>query len=97
MFRWNVRLRGREGSLLWGYRQAATVGEWSITKAQVPKGQPPRWQLCATVKQSDAFQLRQKPLLFSAPRDKGMWCWGVEGDVQIAGGKLIVQLGQPEQ
>jgi len=86
-----LRIHGGAASILWGYRPAVTLRAWAITKV---KG---RWQLTATVERVDAFSARQKPLLFTAPRDKGFWAWGVEGEVQIVGSQLRVQLGPPEQ
>ena len=84
-----IRLRGERGSLLWGYHEAATFKSWRIWKGQG------RWQLSGRLAKSDAFQVRQRPLLFSAPRDRGMWAWGVER-IEIKGSEVRAYLGEPE-
>lgn len=94
----SLRLRGQTGSLLWGYRTAATLGPWRIQRQQERKGQPPQWTLSATVACVDPFQSRQRPLIFTAPRQRGWWCWPIVGDVQHVGPNHIrATLGQPEQ
>jgi hypothetical protein len=79
---------GVKASILWGYRQAAVLGRWSITKES--KG---KWLLTATVERADAFQCRQKPLIFTAPRHKGMWCWDVES-LHVGPNQIRATLGQ---
>jgi hypothetical protein len=58
------------------------------------------WQLQARVSRADAFQLRQKPLYFTAPR-KGagtaFWCWPLLEPPTISNGVLRALLGKPEQ
>ena len=89
-----LRIRGTAGSLLWGYRTAATLSTWRIYRRE--DGQ---WRLSATLARVDSFQCRQSPLLFTAPRvgaHDGMWCWGIES-LEIDGVKLRARLGPPEQ
>jgi hypothetical protein len=52
--------------------------------------------LSAHVTRADAFQCRQRPLLFTAYRDKGRWCWPIE-TLDLVGDQLAAVLGQPEQ
>jgi len=85
-----LRLHGTAASLLWGYRTAVTLRAWSIKKDEG------RWTLLATVERVDAFQARQRPLLFAAPRAGGYWCWPVES-LQLGDRRLIATLGPPEQ
>ena len=85
-----LTIHGEAASLLWGYRTAATLSAWRITKDQQ------QWKLTATVQQMDAFQARQRPLLFSAPHEKGRWCWMVE-ELHISERQLTATLGQPLQ
>lgn len=93
----NLKILGVRGALLWGYHEAAVLGAWSIRKTGQPgKGQT--WSLVAQVARVEPFQIRQRPLLFSAPRfGGGMWAWGLEGTVQLTAGRLVARLGPPEQ
>jgi hypothetical protein len=87
-----LRIHGTAASILWGYRAAVTLKTWSIVRV---KGQ---WTLSATIERCEPFMARQRPLLFTAPRDgarDGMWAWGVQS-IQIGGSSLIAQLGPPE-
>ena len=95
MFR-ALTIRGQAAAILWGYRQAATVTAWTVTKART-QGHPPVWTLRATVTRSSAFELRQTPLLFSAPRIKGFWVWPIIGPPRIERETLTATLGPPEQ
>jgi hypothetical protein len=89
----NVRLRGGAGSILWGARTAAVISGWSIAK-----GDDGRWMLTAAVQRIDAFQCRQKPLLFAAPREHaGFWCWPVLGELRVGTNRVVAMLGPPEQ
>lgn len=105
------RLRGGDGSVLWGYREVAVVGRWAITRA-LPKDQKrsnpaeklkadkrksPGWQLQARVKRADSFQIRQKPLYFSAKRQGGYWMFPILEPPTVTDGVLRAFLGQPEQ
>ncbi len=100
--------------MLWGYRQIAVIGSWAISRA-LPKDQKrsrpdeklkadkrkaPGWLLQARVSRADDFQLRQKPLYFTAPR-KGagtaFWCFPIIEPPTVKDGVLRAFLGQPEQ
>lgn len=88
-----LTIRGSAASILWGYRPAATLTAWRIAKV---KGQ---WMLTGTLARSDAFQLRQTPLLFTAPHEggrDGWWAWGINS-IQVGPRSLVAHLGPPEQ
>lgn len=89
-----VTLRGARASIVWGYRTAAALSTWTISKEET------RWVLRATFEGAcDRFMLRQtKPtLIFTAPRHYGHSCWPIAGDVQIGERHLVATLGPPEQ
>lgn len=89
-----LTLHGARASLLWGYRPVATLTSWRITKA------PGAWKLSATLERADRWQCGQaaklKELHFTAPRDKGRWCWELL-DVNVGTTELRATLGQPLQ
>jgi hypothetical protein len=87
----SLALHGGAASLLWGHREAAALGPWRITRAD--RG---RWYLSATIARANPFMLRQRPLLFTAPRTRGFWAWGIEA-IEVGPGTLYARLGPPEQ
>lgn len=88
----SIVLRGESGALLWGYRSAASLSKWRVSRPE----NATTWTLTATVDTVDPFQARQRPLLFTAPRDKGRWCWEVQ-EIHISEQQLTATLGQPLQ
>ena len=92
-----LTFNGRQAALVWGYRPIAVLTAWRITK--VPRV-PGAWTLSATLAQADAWQCRQaakyQELLFTAPRDKGRWCWQLT-DVNVGTTELRATLGPPLQ
>ncbi len=87
-----LTLHGTAASLLWGYQPAVTLRSWRIYKHE---GQ---WTLSGTLATVDAFQARQRPLLFTAPRPGGFWAWSVvDGSLQLGAQQLVAKLGPPEQ
>lgn len=86
----NLTLHGGTASLLWGYRTAAVLKTWRIAKREG------KWTLTATIERVDAFQARQKPLLFTAPRAGGFWAWPIES-LDMGPNQLRAILGPPEQ
>jgi hypothetical protein len=95
-----IRLRGTTGAILWGYRTAAQLQAWSIVYHKPDLTHDNRWTLTATFQRVDRFQLRQRPLLFSAAREglKGYWCWPLETEsIQIGDVQMTATLGPPEQ
>ena len=85
-----LTLHGGRASLLWGYRTAIVLRSWSITKHDGT------WTLVAALERVDPFQARQRPLLFTAPRAGGFWCWPIES-LQLGTQQLTATLGPPEQ
>jgi hypothetical protein len=90
-----LTIRGQAGAVLWGHRTAAVLGAWTIAKQEIPHA-PPVWHLAARCMRADAFQCRQRPLLFTAHRDKGQWCWAIES-LEMVGLELHAVLGPPQQ
>jgi hypothetical protein len=82
------------GTLVWGYRPVAVLTSWRITKAVGG------WQLTATLASLDRWQVQQavarKELLFTAPRDRGQWCWELN-EVDLGTSELRAILGNPLQ
>jgi hypothetical protein len=90
-----LTIRGQAGAVLWGHRTAAVLGAWTIAKQEQPR-QAPVWQLAARVTRADAFQCRQRPLLFTAHREReGQWCWSI-ASIDVVGDQLYAVLGPPE-
>lgn len=87
----SLTMRGGSASILWGCRTAVALRSWAIKKN--PKGQ---WSLTATVERVDAFQARQRPLLFTAPRKGGFWMWPIVS-LTVGPSQLVAELGPPEQ
>ncbi len=89
-----VTLHGARAELVWGYRPVAVLTSWRIVKA------PGAWKLAATFAAADAWQCRQAAkyaeLLFTAPRDRGRWCWALK-DVAVGTTELRATLGPPLQ
>lgn len=90
MFR-SFMLRGGKAEILSGFRCAVAVRSWTLKKVEG------RWQLDALVDRVDAFYSRQRPLLFSAPRKGGFWCFPVEELTLLGSTALSAKLGPPEQ
>jgi hypothetical protein len=103
----SITLRGTTGSIVWAYRPAAALTAWSITCGErvlvdgphgtrtlkkIAAGYTLRATLGAHV---DRFQLRQRPLLFTAPRTGGFWCWPVQ-TLTIGERTILASLGPPE-
>jgi hypothetical protein len=87
-----ITLHGEQASLVWAYHTAATLRSWKVHRGQ----NSPDWKLTATVTSADLFQTRQRPLLFTAPREKGRFCWEVR-ELHISDRQLTATLGQPVQ
>ena len=89
----SLTVRGATGSIVWGYRPAAILRTWAIARSE--PGTP--WQLTARVQSSDVVALRQLPLIFTAPRRGGLWCWPVvPKTLTIEALVLRATLGPPE-
>jgi hypothetical protein len=87
-----ITLRGGRASLLWGHQAAIVVRSWRIRK----QTEDPRWVLVAAIERVDGYASRKRPLLFTAPRVGGFWCWPVEA-LEVGTSQLRAVLGPPEQ
>jgi hypothetical protein len=92
-------LRGASGSILWGYRTAAELRSWTIRHHRPDVKHDARWTLHATFARANRFELRQRPLLFTAPRPGlPQACWPLHtASIQIGETQLSATLGPPEQ
>lgn len=88
----SLTLRGAAGSVLWGYRAAVELSAWTIAKDAKTGG----WVLKGTPARVDTFAARQRPLLFTAPKEGGMWMWAVES-LQVGPSAIVAQLGPPQR
>jgi hypothetical protein len=86
-----LTLHGGAASLVLGYSTAVVLRSWRIAKDDTG-----RWVLTGSIGRVDAFLSRQKPLLFTAPRDGGFWAWGVES-IELGPTSLRAYLGPPER
>jgi len=104
----DITLRGTRGaSIAWNHRPAATLTTWTIHRARelvdAPGGRARTlkpategWTLTATLGPVvDRFQLRQRPLYFTAPRKGGFWRWPVH-ELTVGERTLRAGLGHPE-
>jgi hypothetical protein len=87
----SVTLRGGAATLVWGYHTVADLRAWRIVKGA--QG----WHLSATWTSVNPYRARKTPLYFTAPHDKGHWCFPVIGELVISGPSLTAPLGPPEQ
>lgn len=95
-----ITVRGRAGAIVWGYRTAAELTTWRIYHHK-PDGQhDDRWVLTAMLARVDKFQLRQRPLVFTAARGaglKGLWMWPLlSATIAADDRQLTAQLGPPQ-
>jgi hypothetical protein len=82
-------LSGIHGRVDWGFRQAAAITRYSVTRD--PKG----WRLSATLDRPDAFALSQRPLKFVAIHARGEWRWPIV-ELSITDATLSAVLGPQE-
>lgn len=82
------RVTGEEGELKWGYRRAATVRAWSLTK-----GDDNVWTLTGTVSDLDDFALSQPALKFVTPNG---WRFPIT-ELQTQDASLRARLGPLEK
>ena len=89
----SLTITGGAGSVLWGSRVAVELKDWRITRIKAEGGD---WILSATIARIDKFSSRQAPLLFTAARPQGFWCWPVDA-IEIGETNLRAHLGPPER
>lgn len=82
-------IRGVVGKITWSYYEAARLENYRVRRS--PSGQ---WSLTARIVLADAFKLKQTPLRFVAPTQKGDWIWPIV-QLDIQAGSLTAQLGPP--
>jgi hypothetical protein len=88
-----LTITGGAGAVLWGSRVAVELTHWRIRRIKAEGGE---WILSGTIARIDKFQARQAPLLFTAPRPHGFWCWPVDA-IEIGETSLRACLGPPER
>lgn len=88
-----VVLRGARASITWAYHTAAVLRTWTLRRGEDAKS----WTLRAGIDRADPFQLRQRPLLFTASRKGriGYFCFPVKS-VAVERESLTAILGPPE-
>lgn len=86
-----VKLHGGRASIISGWHPAAVLKWWRVIGTKMPD----RWTLTGAVEWADPVSCRKKGLIFTAPRDKGMWAWGIES-LEIQNGQVRARLGPPE-
>jgi hypothetical protein len=89
-----LTLRGKRGEINSGFRRAAALSTWVITR----DGESFTWALSAAIEHADTFRLLQRPLQFTAPRTAkpaGLWCFEVR-TLDIRGTLLTATLGPPQ-
>jgi hypothetical protein len=90
-----ITLRGQRGEINYGFRRAAALLSWVITRDAESK----QWTLAAAVERADSFQLTRRPLQFTAHRyakPAGIWAFEVQ-TLDIKGEHLTATLGPPMQ
>lgn len=74
-----LQIRGVVGQIMWSYYVAAALHGYTVQHDR----ETGQWRLRGTVVTSDMFKLRQRPLEFVAPHEKGAWRWIIEShDIQ---------------
>lgn len=94
----SLTLKGRAGSLVWGYKPAATLATWTIERKRDEWQTGWEWTLRAGLTgKIDAFALRQRPLLATLPRKGGFLTFPVRRlDVIETPPGVLATLGPPE-
>ena len=87
-----LQIRGVVGHIKWSYYVAAALHGYTVQRHKESGG----WSLRGTVVTSDAFKLRQRPLEFVAPHEKGEWRWVIESHV-IQQGTISAILSLPKE
>jgi hypothetical protein len=86
---------GQRGALSWGYRDAAALCAWTVTRDAARQ-----FYLRARVERIDSYGIKQIPILFTAPRTsrpRGLWVFPViPNSIRIAGTVLTAALRPPE-
>jgi len=83
----SVIVTGAEGVLRWGYRRAALLRAWTITKDEQGV-----WAITGTLADVDYVAVSQRPLTFQAPNG---WRWPLT-TLQMTDASLYAVLGPKE-
>jgi hypothetical protein len=86
-----LQIRGVVGQLKWAYYHAAAIHGYTVRREKTTGA----WSMTGTVVASDAFKLRQRPLVFVAPTQKGDWRWEVL-EHEIVQGTIRARLAPPD-
>ena len=81
-----MTIRGVQGKVMWSYRMAADLHDWTVTTEGTGR------VLAARLGTTDSFAVSQRPLMFVATHAKGAWRWPIES-LQISGASLTAVLG----
>lgn len=95
-----LTLRGRQATLVWGYRTLAQLTSWRLARRRAADGQAWHWTLAATLGPVDTFQaqraLARRELLFRPTlRLGGQYVWPVQ-TLTLGTTSLRATLGPPE-
>lgn len=85
-----VTVTGAQGLLKWSYHEAASLGAWTVTTVEGKR------TLSASIVQSNASRVSQRPLVFVVPHATGAWRWPIVGELQMSGASLTATLGPRE-
>jgi hypothetical protein len=98
----NVKIGGPSATITWGYATPAVLRQWTVRKIVDDRTKTATWTLEAWIGHHvDRFALgrgvrdRQLPLLFTAPRKGGRWCWPIQ-TLQVGDVRVTATLGPPE-
>ena len=92
-----MELRGVVGRIEWyegDLRSSSCYVAAALDGYTVTTDETRHWRLIGRVINSNAFNLRQQPLRFVAPHDKGWWIWPLQ-TLDIVNGQATARLGQP--
>jgi hypothetical protein len=86
----SVTISGEQGAVLWGYREAATLRAWTLSRTDAGA-----LTLSGTITMVDHQRISQRPLIFLVRRPDGIWRWPIL-TLQTAGEALTASLGPRE-
>jgi hypothetical protein len=86
-----MTITGINGSLRWGYHEAASLSGWVITKSVEGA-----WSFTSTASTVNAVRVSQRPLSLVVRHAHGVWTWPVE-TLQMQGASLSGTLGPKEK
>jgi hypothetical protein len=85
-------IRGVVGSITWSYYKAAAIEGYTVTRTGTKES--PRWSLRARVILADPYKLSQRPLVFAAPHQHGVWRWPIV-EMDLVEDRLTAVLAPP--